>query len=150
MRYNTDFLYINPPWFSDCFDCSWRGLMKTCTVPGLDTECLTGNGITGWIGHTGQCSPFGPLFHFPWDILHPHPVVSSFITRRTLQSPLLQSIFGGCPFEFTRQLEAYPDDVSSVDHEKRTMLHAAAFVGMSLDTRSMVYKRHREIETRPI
>ena len=48
-----------------------------------------------------------------------------------LQSPLLQSIFGGCSNEFTRQLEVYPDDVSAVDHEKRTMLHAAAFVGMS-------------------
>ena len=60
-------------------------------------------------------------------------VLSFLIPRRTfaLQSPLLQSIFGGCSNEFTRQLEAYPDDVSAVDHEKRTMLHAAAFVGMS-------------------
>ena len=46
-----------------------------------------------------------------------------------LQSPLLQSIFGKCSSEFNRQLEAYPEDVSAVDDEKRTMLHAAAFVG---------------------
>ena len=49
-----------------------------------------------------------------------------------MQSTLLQSIFGGCSYEFNRQLEAYPEEVSAVDHEKRTMLHAAAFVGKSL------------------
>ena len=40
------------------------------TAPCADAECCTGNGITGC---TGQCGPFGQLYHFPCDILHPHP-----------------------------------------------------------------------------
>ena len=39
-----------------------------------DAECGTGNGITGQKGRTGQCSLFGPLFHFLGDILRPHLV----------------------------------------------------------------------------
>ena len=28
----------------------------------------------GRTGRTGLCSPFGPLFHFLWDIMGPHSV----------------------------------------------------------------------------
>ena len=41
----------------------------------------------------------------------------------------MQSIFGGCPVKFAQELEARPDEVSAVDREKRTALHAAAYVG---------------------
>ena len=57
-------------------------------LSGGGAECCTGNdGITSQMGHTGL---FGPLFHFLWDILHPHPVgtcghyfacFSSFVCR---------------------------------------------------------------------
>ena len=30
-------------------------------VPGGDVECHRGNGITGWMRHTDQCCPFGPI-----------------------------------------------------------------------------------------
>ena len=35
--------------------------------------CHTGYRETGQTGRAGQCSPFGPFFHFLCDILHPHP-----------------------------------------------------------------------------
>ena len=41
-------------------------------LPGGDAECPTGNGI---MGRTGQCGPFGSLFHhFLCNILRPHPI----------------------------------------------------------------------------
>ena len=43
-------------------------------VPSGDAVCQTGNGITGWTGGTGQYNLFGQLFHYLFDILHPHPV----------------------------------------------------------------------------
>ena len=36
---------------------------------GGDMGCLTGNGKMGWMGHTGQCSSFSPLFHFLWAVI---------------------------------------------------------------------------------
>ena len=59
------------PWiirtFLNCLNC------RKC-VPGGDVECRTGNGVTGWAGRTGQCGPFGQLFHFLCDILRLHSV----------------------------------------------------------------------------
>ena len=48
----------------------------TATVPGGDAECLTGNGIMGQIGWTGQCGLFGPLFHFICYIIRPNAICS--------------------------------------------------------------------------
>ena len=47
--------------------------------------CNTGNGIMGWVGCTGYCSPFGPLFHFLCDIHHSHTVHNRYMVLRGLE-----------------------------------------------------------------
>ena len=54
---------------------------------GGDAECRTGNGKMGQTGRTDQCGPFGLSFLFLSDILHLHPVVSSFEPRFPPLSP---------------------------------------------------------------
>ena len=61
-----DYLTI---WVS-CAPVHWNSDLYV--VPGGDTGCRTGNGITARSGPTGQCGLLGLLFHFLCDILHPH------------------------------------------------------------------------------
>ena len=46
-----------------------------------------------------------------------------------MQSALIQAIFGCNGAEVSRQLEYNPDQLHALDSEKRSALHAAAYVG---------------------
>ena len=46
-----------------------------------------------------------------------------------LKPPLAQALFSEDTDEFLRTLEASPEDARQLDSEKRSLLHAAAFLG---------------------
>ena len=53
---------------------SWNPSHEPYIVCGGDAECSIRYEITGQFGRTGQFSPFGPFFHFLWDIMYLHPL----------------------------------------------------------------------------
>ncbi len=48
---------------------------------------------------------------------------------RLFQSPLVRAIFSGDPADVERSLESHPEEALKLDSEKRSPLHAAAFLG---------------------
>ena len=51
---------------------------------GGDAEYRTGIGIVGWNGRNGQCDPYGLLFRFLCNILHPHSIHTKRVHVATL------------------------------------------------------------------
>ena len=93
-------------------------------VPGGDTECHTGKGITCQTGRNGQCDLFRPFLHLPFDILLPHPVLSLGylsqinLTRATIIMWISELILTTCV------LPAGPGRERERERERDTHTHA--------------------------